>query len=85
MKRDEYLTICKEVSMIKETGLYGIKINLNDSMKVSLNGIIYYPIAYQLSWINGHIQHTAILHDLKNNSTIQCKLEQVEGFDCGRK
>ena len=56
----------------------GIKENVPDDLKVVHNGIVYYPVAYELSFENGKPTHTAILHDLRANAIIKVKLERVK-------
>ena len=77
MDRKLYLELCQKVSVLKD-GILGIKKNVPDELKVIHNGIVYYPVAYVLTFDEkGNPQHDAILHDLKSNSIIQAKLERV--------
>ena len=47
---------------------------------VKYNGNRFYPCGYELTFDErGKTIHLAILHDLKANSVLRCKLEQVEG------
>ena len=65
-----------------KNGICGIKENVPDELKVVHNGIIYYPQAYKLSFDNkGGVLHTAILHDLKANSTTYVRLERVVKYE----
>ena len=75
MQRNDYLQVCQKVSMLKSKS--GIKQNVPDDLKVIHNEIVYYPVAYELSFNNGKTQHTAILHDLKANSITRADLEAV--------
>ena len=63
-----------------KSGICGIKENVPDDLKVIHNGIIYYPVAYELSFDKGQTRHTAILHDLKANSITHAKLDRVDKF-----
>lgn len=80
MQRDIFLQMCQKVSMLKN-GVCGIKENVPDELKVVHNGIVYYPVSYELSFNNGQPTHTAILHDLKANSTTHVKLERVVKYE----
>lgn len=77
MDRLEFLKICQKVSLLKN-GIYGTKENVPDELKVVFNGIVYYPIAYELSFDKGNTVHKAILHELKANSIMHVKLERVK-------
>ena len=79
MDRTEFLKMCQKCSVLKSE-VCGIKENVPDDLKVIYNGIIYYPIAYELSFKNGETQHTAILHDLKANSVTYAELSKVDKY-----
>ena len=83
MDRTEFLKMCQKVSMLK-SGILGIKENVPDELKVVHNSIIYYPVAYELSFDKGQPKHTAILHDLQANSITKCDLERVVKYEQGR-
>lgn len=78
--RREYLEMCQKVSVLP-SGVFGIKQNVPDDLKVIHNGIEYYPISYKLSFDNGRPTHTAVLHDLKANSIIDADLETVTKYE----
>lgn len=77
MDRTEYLHLCQRVSTLK-SGIFGIKENVPDDLKVVFNGIVYYPVAYELSFDKGQTVHKAILHDLKANSITYADLNRVD-------
>lgn len=78
MQRDIFLQLCQKVSVLKN-GISGIKENVPDELKVIYNGIAYYPVSYELSFDDkGNVIHTAILKDLKANSLLYCRLEDVK-------
>lgn len=78
MQRDIFLQLCQKVSVFKN-GISGIKENVPDELKVIYNGIAYYPVSYELSFDDkGNVIHTAILKDLKANSLLYCRLEDVK-------
>ena len=78
MDRTEFLQMAQKVSVLK-SGICGIKENVPDELKVIYNGIAYYPVSYELSFDDkGNVRHTAILHDLKANSLLYCRLEDVK-------
>ena len=65
-----------------KSGICGIKENIPDELKVVHNGIVYYPVKYELSFDkNGNPQHTAILHDLFANSIIYVDLKKVVKYE----
>ena len=80
MQRDIFLKMCQKVSVLPG-GVFGIKQNVPDDLKVVHNGIAYYPISYKLSFDNGRPRHTAILHDLKANCIIDANLETVTKYE----
>lgn len=77
MERAEYLQMCQKCSVLKSEHC-GTKENVPDDLKVIYDGIIYYPVAYELSFENGETQHTAVLHDLKSNSVTHAELSKVD-------
>lgn len=79
MDRNIFLQMCQRVSMLK-SGICGIKENIPDELKVIHNSIVYYPVAYELSFNNGETQHTAILHELKANAITHADLGRVDKF-----
>lgn len=83
MDRTEFLQMCQKISMLK-SGICGVKENLPDDLKIIHNSIVYYPVAYELSFDNGQPTHTAILHDLHANSITKCNLERVVKYEQGR-
>ena len=78
--RTTFLQMCQRISILK-SGIFGIKENVPDDLKVICDGIIYYPISYELSFNNGKPTHTAILQDLKANSIVNASLEMVTKYD----
>lgn len=64
-----------------KSGICGIKENVPNELKVIHNGIEYYPTAYELSFDKWKPTHTAILHDLKENSIVNASLEIVTKYD----
>ena len=80
MQRDIFLKMCQMVSVLPG-GVFGIKQNVPDDLKVVHNGIAYYPISYKLSFDNGRPTHTAVLHDLKANCIIDANLETVTKYE----
>ena len=77
MDRAKFLELCKRVAVLPG-GVYGIK-NTSPSLWVNFDGMTFYPVGYKLSFDkNGKPQHTAILHDLKAHSILECDLLKVE-------
>ena len=76
MDRAKYLEMCKRVAMLPK-GIGGMK-QIPPELCLKFNGMAFYPIGYTLTFAdNGKPTHTAILHDLKANSIIQCDLLKV--------
>ena len=80
IERTLFLQMCQRVSMLKN-GICGIKENVPDELKVIHNGIVYYPVAYELSFDKGQTVHKAILHDLKANSITYADLGKVKKYE----
>ena len=80
MDRNIFLQMCQRVSMLKN-GICGIKENVTDDLKVIHNGMVYYPIAYELSFNQGEATHIAKLHELNANSVKHAKLERIEKYE----
>lgn len=77
MGRAEFLKLCQKVSTYP-SGVCGIIENIPENMLVQYGTIVFYPVGYKLTFQNGKPLHTAILHDLRANSTLECQLERVE-------
>ena len=80
MDRTKFLEICQRVSILNN-GVCNIKQNVPDDLKVIYNDVVYYPVAYELSFENGQTVHKAILHDLKANSITNANLERVIKYE----
>lgn len=80
MDRTEFLQMAQKASMLK-SGICGIKENVPDDLKVIYNGIVYYPVAYQLQFDKGQTKHIALLHDLNANSVTHADLERVTKYE----
>jgi len=64
--------------MLKERGLFGIRQNVPDRLRVVWQGIEYYPQSYELRFFDdGTINHIAIIHDMKANSICHVPLREV--------
>ena len=78
--RKEYLDWCRDCSVLPK-GIHGIRQRVPDNRKVVWDGSPYYPQGYLLEFDeHGSVIHTAILHDLKANSVVQCRLDRVKKF-----
>lgn len=72
MERKRYLELCQRNAVQPK------------SVVVWLDGIGYYPIEYRLGFDKeGKSVHSAVLHDLKANSIINCPLEGVKESEKG--
>lgn len=76
MDRNIFLQMCQKVSMLK-SGICGTKENVPDELKVVYNDIVYYPVAYELSFDKGQPKHTAILHEFNSNSVVYYDLNKI--------
>ena len=73
IERAEFLQMCQRASTIKG--------DIPDDLKLKYNNIAYYPVAYELSFVNGETKHTAILGDLTAKSVVYVDLERVDKYD----
>ena len=79
MDRTKYLNLCKECAMICDEGLYTVKIDVPERLRVEYKGAKYYPVGYQLAFRrDGSVIHTAILHDLNASSMAYVPLQDVK-------
>ena len=77
MQRDIFLKMCQMVSVLPG-GVFGIKQNVPDNLKVVYDGIVYYPVSLDISFDKcGNVINTAILHSLTANSVIERNLKDV--------
>lgn len=77
MNRTDFLTLCQKVSLLPK-GENGIIKYIPQNLTVMYRNLHFYPVGYNLYYLNGKIKHRAILHDLKVHSIINCDLEKVE-------
>lgn len=78
MDRTKYLQMARECAMLTERGLFNIAVNVPERLLVTVDGIKYYPEAYELGFNpDGSVRHIAIVHDLKANSILSAPLEKV--------
>lgn len=76
MDRKQFLEICQRVSVLPDD-VSGTKRNITPDLIVNFDCMRFYPVGYQITFNQGKIKHTAILHDLKCASVIYCDLERV--------
>lgn len=80
MERKPYLELCQRCAVLPDGPMHTKK-HLTDSHKVVVDGNVYYPYAYKLTFDStSKAVHTAILHDLNANSIIEVPLERVSKF-----
>lgn len=80
MDRKQFLELCQKCSVLPD-GTLRVKQNVPDDCKVIFDGIVFYPVAYKISFSNdGKPQHIAIIHDLKANSVVECDLNKIKLF-----
>ena len=77
MDRTEFFEMCQKVSVLPKRE-YGIK-SAPPDLCVKYEGVTFYPIGYKLTFDErGKPLHTAILHDLNANSSLECELSKIE-------
>lgn len=77
MDRAKFLEMCRKVAMLPN-GVGGVK-ETPPELHLKYKGMTFYPIGYKLTFTkDGNSLHTAILHDLKTNSILECNLLKVE-------
>jgi hypothetical protein len=65
--------------MICDEGLYAVKVDVPERLRVEYKGAMYYPVGYQLAFRkDGSVIHTAILHDLNANCMAYVPLQDVK-------
>lgn len=73
MERTAFLKLC-QIAAVNQGDLHSFE-------AVKFNEIVYRPVGYQLEFDRqGKPVHTAILKDLKANSLLYCRLEDVKIF-----
>ena len=81
IERKTYIEMCQKVSVLPG-GVFGIKQNVPDSLKVVYDGIAYYPVSLDISFDkDGNVINTAILHSLTANSVIERNLKDVSVYE----
>ena len=76
MDRAKFLDMCKRVAVLPG-GICGIK-QTPPELHLKYNNMVFYPVGYKLTFTEeGEPSHTAILHDLKANSIVECDLLKV--------
>lgn len=79
MDRTKFLQMCRECAMLTERGLWHMPVNVPERLIVTVDGIKYYPEAYELRFnLDGSVCHIAIVHDLKANGISHVPLERVK-------
>ena len=77
IERKTYLEMCQRVSVLTG-GIFGIKQNVPDNLKVVYDGIAYYPVSLDISFDkDGRVINTAIIHSLRANSVIEINLKDI--------
>ncbi len=77
MDRESFIDMCREVAVLPE-GIGGVK-KVPPELHLKYKGVTFYPVGYTLTFTkDGKPSHTAILHDLKANSILNCDLLKVE-------
>lgn len=77
MDRKQFLELCQRVSVLSDD-VSGVKRNITPDLIVNFDCMRFYPVGYQITFNQGKIKHTAILHDLRCASIIYCDLGKVK-------
>lgn len=81
IERKEYLEMCQKVSVLPG-GIFGIKQNVPDDLKVVYDGIAYYPVSLDIRFDKyGRVINTAIIHSLRANSVIERNLKDIRFYE----
>ena len=73
--------MCQRVAVLP-SGIFGIKQNVPDNLKVAYAGIAYYPVSVDISFDkDGRVINKAIIHSLCANSIIETNLKDVEAYE----
>ena len=76
MDRSKFLEMCRKVAVLPD-GIGGVK-KVPPELHLKYKDMTFYPVGYKLTFTkDGKPLHTAILHDLKVNSIIECDLLKV--------
>lgn len=76
--RTRYLQMCRACAIIRERDSFGLIAHVPDELRVVYQGTEYYPISYMLSFApDGTTRHSATVHDLKGNSTVTVRLDEL--------
>lgn len=76
MDRTKFLELTRRVSM--KSAMYRHP-EFDDSEMVAYSGAKYLPIAYKLSFMgDGSVRHTAVLKDIKADSVVEARLDEVD-------
>ena len=77
MERAKFLDMCKRVAELPD-GIGNVK-KVPPELHLKYKDMTFYPIGYKLTFTKeGKPSHTAILHDLKAHSILECDLLKVE-------
>lgn len=77
--RKEYLNMARDCAMLKSEGMYHIKKNVPDKLRVIWKEEEYYPQSYLLGFNNdGTVSHVAVIHSLTANSVCYVPLKELE-------
>lgn len=78
--KHKYLTMCQRVSILP-SGVFGIKQNVPDVLKVVSGGTVYYPYRRVVGFDDkGNLRVFAILHDLNTHSVVEVPLKCVKEY-----
>lgn len=81
IERKTYLEMCQKVSVLPG-GIFGIKQNVPDDLKVVYDGIAYYPVSLDIRFDKyGRVINTAIIHSLRANSVIERNLKDIRFYE----
>lgn len=78
MDRKDFLTMCRDVSTYKK-GLCNCRI-VDDDCLICYEGEKFYPVGLEVSFDNGVVKNTAIIHEIGKNSVRYVSLERIQKY-----
>lgn len=79
MLRQEYLRLCREISLLPQ-GIGGYLNKAPPELLVTYDGVMYYPLHYEMHFSKGEYYDIAALHCLKANSLCFAPLEDIKPY-----
>ncbi len=78
MDRTAFLQLCQRASYKADTVGAWWLMNWEPQELVSWKGVAYVPVDYRFGFHKGQARHLAILHDLRSNTELTVRLEEIQ-------